>query len=125
MIFVDTCILIDYSRRNFDVVSFVESIGKENIYINSIVEMELLQGALNNKDLFQIKKDLQGFSLLPINQNILRDATQLLATFRLSHQAKIPDMIIAATARYFNIELKTYNTKDFRFIPNLKLSDSF
>jgi tRNA(fMet)-specific endonuclease VapC len=83
--------------------------------------MELLQGALNAKELIQIKKDLQGFYRLPIQQPILNEATRLLSAYKLSHQAKIPDMIIAATALHYNIALQTYNTKDFHFIPNLKV----
>lgn len=83
------------------------------------------KGALNSKELEKIKKDLQRFLLLPIQQEIMKDATQLLSAYKLSHQAKIPDMIIAATARFYDIELKTYNLKDFRFVPHLKVSDKF
>ena len=35
----------------------------------------------------------------------------------------IPDTIIAATALVYDLELKTYNLKDFRFIPTLKVSN--
>ena len=45
IILVDTCILIDYTRRMPEVVDFIEQIGKDNLCINSIIEMELLQGA--------------------------------------------------------------------------------
>ena len=123
IILVDTCILIDYTRRMPEVVDFIEQIGKDNLCINSIIEMELLQGALNGKELEKIKKDLQQFLLLPIQQKIMKDATQLLSTYKLSHQAKIPDMIIAATARFYEIELRSYNLKDFRFVPHLKVSN--
>jgi predicted nucleic acid-binding protein len=55
IILVDTCILIDYTRRKPEVVNFIEQIGKDNLCINSIIEMELLQGALNGKELEKIK----------------------------------------------------------------------
>lgn len=123
MILLDTCLLIDYSRRRQAVVDFITVHGKSHLFINSIIQMEFLQGAINANDLRQIKRDLQGFALLPIQQPILDIATQLVETYRLSHQAKIPDMVIAATAVAYGLELRTYNLKDFSFIPNLVVSD--
>jgi len=41
--------------------------------------------------------------------------------YSLSHKLSIPDAIIAATALHYDIELYTYNTKDFRFIEGIKL----
>lgn len=122
MMLIDTCILIDYSRRKQDIVNFIESTGKPNLFINSIIQMEMIQGALNKRELLYIKKDLQGFSSLPIEQPILDLAFDLLDLYALSHQAKIPDMIIAATALTYGLELKTYNLKDFRFINTLNVN---
>ena len=34
------------------------------------------------------------------------------------------DTLIAATALVFNLELRTFNLKDFRFIPTLQVSNS-
>ena len=122
MMLIDTCILIDYSRRKQDIVNFIESTGKPNLFINSIIQMEMIQGALNKRELLYIKKDLQGFSSLPIEQPVLDLAFDLLNQYALSHQAKIPDMIIAATALTYGLELKTYNLKDFLFINTLNVS---
>jgi len=41
--------------------------------------------------------------------------------FRLSHNLQIPDAIIAASAVTFKLPLFTYNLKDFKFIPNIRL----
>lgn len=123
LILIDTCILIDYSRRKPEATEYIENLGKDNFCINSIIEMELLQGALNTKELLQIKKDLQGFYRIPIQQTVLDEATKLLSIYKLSHQAKIPDMIIAANAFFYDLELQTYNLKDFQFIPHLKVSN--
>jgi len=48
-------------------------------------------------------------------------ATQLIDQFNLSHGLLIPDAIIAASAVVHQIELFTYNVKDFQFIPDIKL----
>ena len=112
--FIDTCIMIEYLRDNID-------LDKNYSYINSIVLMELYIGAKNKKDLREIKAKLQGFKLLDTNQNIINLSTQIIENFALSHGAKIQDSIIASTCLINNIALYTYNIKDFRYIPNLKI----
>jgi predicted nucleic acid-binding protein len=42
--------------------------------------------------------------------------------FSLSHRPFIGDMLIAATALYFDYPLLTLNVKDFQYIPNLRLA---
>ena len=120
---IDTCILIDYSRKKQTAIDFIEGDGKENFYINSIVSMELMQGAMNRLELQNLKKILNDFRKLFITQEILDLATDLLEYYKLSHHPKMPDMIIAATALTYNVEIKTYNLKDFQCIPNIKVSD--
>jgi predicted nucleic acid-binding protein len=51
---------------------------------------------------------------------ILCDTNIFIAWFR-GHGLLIPDAIIAATAISFNLKLFTYNTKDFIFIPGIRL----
>ena len=41
--------------------------------------------------------------------------------FKLSHNLQIPDAIIGAMSIVYDIELFTYNTKDFKFLPGIKL----
>ena len=114
MIFVDTCIVIEYLKDNL-------SLNKTNCYINHIVLMELYIGAKNKKDLKEIKAKLQGFKLLETNQEIINLSTQIIEHFSLSHAAKIQDSIIASTCLINNLPLATYNLRDFRYIPNLEL----
>lgn len=122
MILLDTCILVDYTRRKPEVVDYINRVGKQNLYLNSIIVMEMLRGAINKEDLKQIKIDLQDFLLLPVNQQVMGLATRLIETYKLSHDAKIPDMIIAATALVFDLEIMTYNIRDFRFLPGLSVN---
>lgn len=121
MIFADTCILIDYLKGNRIVTALVLREGKENIFVNSIVIMELYRGARNKTELLKIKQDLCGFSLLDINQSILDAATRIVEIYGLSHNAMIPDGIIAATCLTYDLPLHTTNIKDFSYIPGLNL----
>lgn len=121
MILADTCILIDYIKENKNTINFINEIEKKSICINSIIKMEVLSGALNKKELKQIKIKLRHLKILPIDQEVLNIATDIIENFTLSHNAKIQYSIIAATALIYDIELFTYNTKDFKYIPNIRL----
>jgi predicted nucleic acid-binding protein len=46
---------------------------------------------------------------------------QLFDAYRLSHGIAIPDCFIGSTAKILNLELFTYNLKDFKYIQKLKL----
>ncbi|WP_164490100.1 type II toxin-antitoxin system VapC family toxin [Runella sp. SP2] len=59
-----------------------------------------------------------------MNQEIIQLAMQLQQQYILSHHVGIPDTLIAATALVYDLELKTYNLKDFQFIPTLKVNNS-
>jgi tRNA(fMet)-specific endonuclease VapC len=120
---IDSCLLIDYTRGKKTAVDYIDGIGKEGFCVNSIIIMELYQGDKDRDDLRKIKQAIQQIINLPIDQTILDLATDLLEYYKLSHHPKMPDMIIAATALTYNIEIKTYNLKDFRYIPNIKVSD--
>ena len=117
MIFVDTCIIIEYLKDNI-------KLDKSNCFINNIVLMELYVGAINKQDLREIKIKLQGFKLLETEQNIMNLSTQIIENFSLSNGAKIQDAIIASTCLINNLPIWTYNIKDFRYIPNLEIVNS-
>ncbi len=124
MILTDTSILIDYLRKRPDAIAFVEKAGKATLAINTVIAMELYQGALNKQEFVTIQKQLQGFFMLPVNEPVSKLALQLAQTYALSHHIGLPDAFIAATALIYDIELLTYNVKDFRFIPRLRVSNS-
>ena len=57
MIFLDTCILIDYSK---DKIIITEE-DKQNYCFSSIVQLEFTTGALNKRELKKINKILSEF----------------------------------------------------------------
>lgn len=122
----DTDILIDYfdvrQKRHEQTKRIIEQvIGLENILISSITKMELLIGATNKEDLKIIDKSLKRFGVILINPEINLTAISLAYEYRLSHGLALADAMIAATSIQTDLELFTYNTKDFKFIKNLSL----
>ncbi|MCY7349882.1 MAG: hypothetical protein LH606_04340 [Cytophagaceae bacterium] len=59
--------------------------------------------------------------MVHLSELISMKAVKLLESFKLSHDLKIPDALIGATAIVTGIPLFTYNTKDFDFMPGIRL----
>jgi tRNA(fMet)-specific endonuclease VapC len=121
VVFVDSCIVIDFIKGIEDIKNQLSQI--QTPCINFIVEMELLQGAKDRRELKKILKELNSFNRLYFHNEIARLSTQLLKDYGLSHNLQIADAIIAATCLVYNIPLFTHNIRDFKFIPNLELYD--
>lgn len=124
----DTDVMIDYwdvtSKRHAQTKAILENkIGLDNIVISAITKMELLMGASNKGEESKIGKKLNRFNIALINIEITEEAILLFEKYRLSHGLAIPDCFIGSTAKIMNLELFTYNLKDYRFISKLKLFD--
>lgn len=117
MIFLDSCILIDYINGKLT----LDNYKSNNYCINSIVEMELIAGARDKRDLNTINKKISIFSNVDIDQDILSLARELMFKYNLSHNMSIYDSIIASTCLMYDLELHTHNKKDFRFLNDLNL----
>jgi len=112
MICLDTCIVIDYINGKLDISNY----KKTSLYINSIVENEVIVGARNKRDLATINKKISGFPILNIDQDIMDLSTKLLNIYTLSHGMTIYDSIIASVCMIYDLPLWTHNKKDFKFL---------
>ncbi len=118
----DTCVIIDFMNERSHVLKELQN-RNMTLFINSIIEMELFQGARNKNELRAIEKKLCSFRLLDMQQVIFDLATDYVRAYRLSHGLALPDAVIGATAIYYQIPLLTYNRKDFKFLPEIQLAD--
>jgi tRNA(fMet)-specific endonuclease VapC len=121
IVLCDTDVIIGFYRNNPEVISELRIIGQQNIAVSTVTAGELIYGALNKKELIQIKKDLDNLILLDIDRKTCNICLELLGKYALSHKLAVPDGFIAATAMANDIELYTLNLKDYRFINGLKL----
>lgn len=121
MILCDTNILIEFYKNNPQIVPELRQIGQSQLAVSPITRAELYFGALNKAELKKIKQHLSLLSQFPLDGSVSTIFLQLMETYSLSHKLSLPDALIAATALVHNLELYTLNTKDFRFISNLKL----
>jgi hypothetical protein len=121
MILCDTNIFIHAFNGNAQTIEELNQIGHEIIVLSTITVMELFQGMGNKRELEMMKKRIRYYDFIEIDIPVSKLALELVEQFNLSHGLKIPDAIIAATAVVHQIELHTYNVKDFRFVPDIKL----
>lgn len=125
-IICDTDVMIDYwdsfQKRQVSTKNILDNqILLDNIVLSAITKMELISGATNKTDLNKVSKYLNRFNIALINDEITIKAFDLLEKYKLSHSLSIPDCFIASTAIVTGLELFTYNLKDYKFIPQLKL----
>jgi predicted nucleic acid-binding protein len=92
-----------------------------SLVVSVITQMELIVGCRNKTELQYLKKFLQDYELIAIDESVSIKATELVENYRLSHGLLIPDALIAATAITRNIPLLSKNQKDYRFILELNL----
>lgn len=121
LVLCDTNILIEFYKGNAAITDSLKNIGQQNIAVSIISSGELIYGALNKRELVQIKKDVSHLRLLPIDERICEKFYDLMLCYSLSHKISLPDAFIAATALVYNIKLYTLNLKDFRYIEGLEL----
>jgi predicted nucleic acid-binding protein len=121
IVFADTNIVIEYLKHHNNQALADLADSFETVYVNDIVLMELFQGARNKRELEYIKKRIMKFEVLRMNQEIISLGRDILERYNLSHNTKIMDALIAATVIMYDIDLYTLNTKDFRYIKQVRL----
>jgi predicted nucleic acid-binding protein len=91
-------------------------------YISIITRIELLGWRKHSPDSLKAAEALlQSVSEISLHEEII----QLCISFRQKYPIKLPDAIIAATARHIKVPLMTRNIADFERVPELKMVDPF
>ena len=120
-ILCDTNIFIHFFNGDASTAAELDKIGLSNVLMPSIAAMELFRGMADKNQLARMKKRIKNFNVLHFNETVSKSTLSLIEQYRLSHDLKIPDAVIAAMAIEFALPLFTYNVKDFRYIPSIKL----
>ena len=121
IVLCNTDVIIEFYRNNPDIISELKEIGQQNIALSTITAGELIYGALNKKELNQIKRDLKNLNVLDIERKTYNVFLDIMGKYVLSYKLALPDGFIAATALANDVELYTLNGRDYRFIEGLRL----
>lgn len=93
--------------------NLTEWIKEKNLALSVIVVAEFLTRATSDEEkLFNALLDK--FGSLPIDTSIARIAADYRKSFlQKGYRLKLPDCLIAATSKFYNATLVTFNLKDF------------
>ena len=121
LVICDTNIFISLFKELPHTIEELKNIGDANILMPSDSVMELYRGMENKKDLKKMETKVKQYNIIHFNEAVSVKATSLIHQFRLSHNLQIPDAIIGAMSVVYELPLHTYNKKDFKFIPGIRL----
>lgn len=111
---VDTNVLIHLGNGDEAITEFLQN---KNVFLSFISEMELLsKPGLNTENLRILQSMINGCILVEFNHEIKSEAIKL----RRHNKLKLPDAIVAATAKYLHLPLLTAD-KDFKKISEIEL----
>ncbi len=120
-ILFDTDVLIWALRGNTRAAKVIDE--ADRLALSVVSYMELLQGALDKRDLRLIKAFLAdlGFQIVPLSENIGHRASIYIEEYGLKSNLRLADALIAATAAENEMTLCTANAKDYRTISEVEL----
>ncbi|HET8865636.1 MAG TPA: type II toxin-antitoxin system VapC family toxin [Gracilimonas sp.] len=118
-VLVDTDILIDIFRGN---IKLDTELKDHSLSISAVTFVELIQGEnTSRKEISLINSYIKEFNFLHISEDISVLGVDLVKEYSPSHNLKLADALIAATAILHDLSLLTLNKKDFKYIPELDL----
>lgn len=103
----DSDILIDYLLGLPKARAELQKYGRRLVSVVSWTEVMI--GAKNTEETRRCRDFLASFDVVPFDQSVAEEAVRL----RQTHNIKLPDAIIWATARTSDALLVTRNTRDF------------
>ena len=128
--FLDTDICIYYLNGERSVVDGIHRLSPDRVKVPSIVQAELIEGALatqhSKRNLEIIEAFCSPFEIVPFCRQCTAHYGRIRHHLRIKGAMIGPnDLIIAATVIAHHGTLITHNTKEFNRVPDIKLHDIF
>ena len=121
----DTC--ISRLRRQFDIDQRIARIDRQNRYISEITVAELRFGAERShqreEQMRLIDAMYDEFTVLPITAAIRHFAAEKARLWNIGQKLADFDLLIGATAMYYELILVTNNAKHFERMQSLRLEN--
>jgi len=122
---VDTSVLIALFRKNEEARIALDSIDSDEAHICDITFLEILTGCSTAEKRDFALDYLDAYGLLYNNEKISEKSIQLMKRYCIQRTGqpmlRLPDCLIAAFAVHHDMELLTFNKKDFEFIKGVSI----
>ena len=114
---VDTDVLIDYLRG---VPAAVDALlAQDEVSVSVVSVAELFAGFRGAREQADIGRLLAECQVLPVTEDVAREAGLLKKKYFASHSVQLPDAMIAATALAHGLALVTLNVKHYPMVAGL------
>jgi len=123
MILLDTSVLIEMFRSKDKTATFFYRLSDENndFAISILTHYEIFRGCSGIQDIFW-SNFLKNIKVIPFDLLSSNEAIRIYKLLKEQNQMiDLADLLIAATALAYNLELATLNLKHFRKIPDLHI----
>ncbi len=123
-VLLDTSIIIDFLRQNNKAEALLYKLAKsEDLFISIVTHTEIYAGKSvweKEKAKREVEDLFSGLNILPLTTEISELAGNLKAY---NHDRSLLDCIIGATAKYHDLNLASFNKKDFEVMSGVELLD--
>lgn len=117
---LDTDIMIDLLRGYPPAITWLESIGEEEIALPGLVVMEAMQGCKNKRELKKLFKKLEAYDIYWPSLAACTACLEMFGAAYLSYGLSIPDALIGHMAVDMGLPLYSFDTKHLAAIPYLE-----
>jgi hypothetical protein len=123
MTLFDTDVLVDFLRGHVDARAELTAVPITERGLSAVSYMELMRGSRDRRELAVVEQFVSSAfaTVVDIDEATSRDARALVHTYTLSHGLRVPDALVAATARTGRLRLITGNLRHYQFIPDLEV----
>jgi len=120
-VLIDTSVLISIFRGNNEAKAELNIIEKEHFVISQITIIELFAGCNTTKKRNELTMQIRKYNIAIVDTEVIERAIKLVQRYAIHHKLFAADAIIAANAILSDIEIYTFNKKDFDFIKEVKI----
>lgn len=121
MILLDSDVLIDLLRKYPPAVVWFNALPEdEELVVSGYVVMELIQGCRNKAEQERVHQEIGVYGVIWLSPTECDKALEIFATYRLSHNAGLLDVLIGQTAVSLGVPLHSFNQRHYRFIPGIQ-----
>jgi predicted nucleic acid-binding protein len=118
---IETTILVDVLKGKREAVAWVNEVSVAARWVSVVTAFELLAGCRNRREQRAVMRELEGYRLLLLTEEILRLALRWFERLSLSRGVGVLDSLIAATGLHHRLPNATLNVKHFRAFPGLRV----
>lgn len=120
MVLLDTDVMVDILRQYPPALSWLESLGRQEIVLPGFVVIKLIQGCRSKAEQVGVERGLGNYNIAWPSPEMCDKALSNFAHYYLSHGLGLLDALIGQMAVELDLPLHTFNQKHYDAISDLK-----